>query len=249
MSSSTHLKKDTSVKRQLFLKNFISEKENDGILSNRLVTPMGNRTNQGVCGFFNDSKMASQMKEEQNTQFTETQFINTQAKDLCSDNEIENVLIGSIKPGSLPLCDFECKRAECLERERIITDQQLRLEDQERKMEELQLRLMKKEGKLAMLKMELRFFKKKHQQLEILSDNGNAGAQPKKGKLIRNSSKSKQQQETTACESTKHSMNNGSIEENTMDDGNAQEDDAYEKRDRLSQYKKMTINTQNASQT
>jgi len=38
-------------------------------------------------------------------------------------------------------------------------------------------------------------------------------------------------------------MNNGSIEENTMDDGNAQEDDAYEKRDRLSQYKKMTINT------
>jgi len=29
-------------------------------------------------------------------------------------------------------------------------------------MEELQLRLMKKEGKLAMLKMELRFFKKKH---------------------------------------------------------------------------------------
>jgi hypothetical protein len=53
---------------------------------------------------------------------------------------------------------------------------------------------MNKEGKIAIMKMELKYFKKKHQQMEILKDSDIA-QKDKKKKLIKNTKKISSSQE------------------------------------------------------
>eukprot|EP00347_Sterkiella_histriomuscorum_P015770 403355745 len=87
-----------------------------------------------------------------------------------NDNEIENVLIGSIRPSKQELIKYEC-----IEREQIIVDQNTKIEEMEKMIADLNLKLMNKKGKIAIMKLEKQFLKKRERQMNILheSEGGN----------------------------------------------------------------------------
>ncbi|CDW71520.1 UNKNOWN [Stylonychia lemnae] len=270
-------------KRQLFLKNFLNDKENEfngnssGMTSSRtnnsnMITPSNYNNNidvrrresqkntdiatanKNITGahlrspsdgkfIFTQTKVDSTNLQllsskfmsshiEDNSQFTETcqmDATNLKLGDIgklgsvvsgYSDNEIENVLIGSIRPSKQEQIKqqelkeemlnkqiqdpFYCKRIECLERENIIMEQQEKLQQMEEVINSLQLKLMNKKGKIAMLKLEKSLLKKREQQMDILHDSDNFqsnGQKDKKtkGRLIRNNSKTKTNLNSNTC--------------------------------------------------